>query len=252
MATKKTKVQETIDIPEADENGRGASTQELATIDHKLNHMLRGVLEKSRFDLLMQSPPAHAIRKRPDGFDYLPHGYVTHTLNEIFGFDWDHILLPCFNGNNHRILSEEESKLPTKNQSVIVFGQLVIRIWSFKNGVPDKILTTITKTGFGSAEIRKKQEPGDALKGAQSDSRKVCAAQLGPRLGLTLYYDDEAEIDKLEEREERKRKEQAESERVTDEMIDKAKELFAQGQPAKWIIKATGLTMDDLAKAGLL
>lgn len=229
---------------------RSASSKEIAvsapgmTID-----ILRGVLEQNRFELLMTPPPPHAIRKRPDGYDYLPHGYVTTAMNQIFGFDWDHKLLPVFDGNIYQFIPADEAKLPTQNPCVVVFGELNIRINRFKNGTHE-VITTITKTGFGGAEVRKKMERADAVKAAQSDSRKVCAAQLGPRLGLTLYYDDEAKIAEYEEQMQR----EAEAKELAEKLQRAESILNSEGNKMnpKQVADLVGLTVPDLAEAGLI
>lgn len=230
-------------------NDRSATGQELSTIRNSLD--LRGVLEEKRYKKLMEPPPPHAIRKRPDGYDYLSHGYVTLTLNEIFGFDWDHELLPM-NGSYYEYVSPEDAKLPTGNASVTVFGKLTIRIHHFDQKGNPRLVATITKTGFGSAEVRKKMERGDAVKAAQSDSRKVCAAQLGPRLGLTLYWDDEAKQEEFEEKQRRRKAEQEEEERVTPEKLEQAKAMLAEDKSPKEVAEALGLKVSDLSKNDLL
>lgn len=254
MPTKKNTKKPVIidnDPIQPDDNGRGASRKELQTVNRSVD--LRGVMEEKRYKVLMQPPPPHAIRKRPDGYDYLSHGYVTLTLNEIFGFDWDHRLLPVFDGNYYQYIPAEEANMPTGNPCVVVFGELTIRIHKLdKDGNSVGIAATIVKTGFGSAEVRKKQERGDACKGAQSDSRKVCAAQLGPRLGLTLYWDDEAKQEDYERRQQAKREAEEALERVTPERIEQARQMIADGKSPKETTKATGLTIEDLAEAGLL
>jgi len=180
-------------------NGRAISQPERGIVDEAMIRTLNNVLDQHRFELLMSEPPPHAIQKRDDGYPYLPHGYVTLTLNEIFGFDWDHVLLPVFNGNIYEYISAEDAKLPTKNPCVVVFGQLTVRINRIDDRGDISTIATIVKTGFGGSEIRKKMPRGNAVKGAASDSRKVCASQLGPRLGLTLYWNDEAELKDYED-----------------------------------------------------
>lgn len=253
---KRVHTKKAIETIEIDDNGdeeitRGATGNELAIVQS--TQALNGILDREHFNLLMEPPPPHAIRKRPDGYDYLSHGYVTLTLNNIFGSDWDHELLPVFGGNYYQFIPADETK--TGKDEVIVYGKLTVRIHEIgQDGLPRRLLATIVKTGFGSAQVRNKQERGDAIKGAQSDSRKVCAAQLGPRLGLTLYWDDEAKVAEYEEAKAKREAEVAdkENESLTDEQQALVTRMKAERKKPKEIAEAVGRTVGELSEMGVL
>ena len=163
------------------------------------------VMTGAQMAVLMQSTPEHAIKTRqgPGGkmLKYIPHGYATDQLNKAFGFDWDYVLLPYFNGGSVFHLEtiqvgiNNKTKLPIINRSISVYGELTVKIHNPKN--PTEILATIVKSGAGSSWWYPENELGDAIKSASSDGLKVAASKLG--IGLDLYWDDNAEQNKLEE-----------------------------------------------------
>ncbi len=154
------------------------------------------VISQVQFEVLSGKTPSHAIKTRPGRggktFRYVPHGFVTDRLNKAFGWDWDHRLLPVFDGNVCKLSETEEKGKHVRNVSV--YGELTVRIHNPKNL---EIVATIVKGGPGSQNWEETIEFGDALKGAKSDSLKVCASLLG--IGLDLYYDDTAELQKFED-----------------------------------------------------
>lgn len=173
-----------------DEPSREITVGEIRALE-EVDPRLKTILNQAQYDRLMTSPPPYAILIRPDGMRYLPHGYVTNEMNAIFGQDWDFELL-SIDGKPYEYISAEEANMPTKNPCIVVHGQLTVRIWQANGNGQLHLVTTITKHGIGGSEVRKKMERADAVKAAASDARKVCASQLGPRLGLTLYWNDEA------------------------------------------------------------
>lgn len=185
----------TQDLALVTASGRVITPEEASDIRQLVFESIGQYIEQSKFELLMQPPPKYAIKYREGGsktmYPYLKHGYVRLKMTQIFGIDWSHELLPVFAGEPYRMMSGEDSRLVTNNPSMMVYGRLIVNVRSVKRGGGAALLS-IVRTGFGSTEWRNKQEPGDALKGAQSDAFKVAAATLGPALGLTLYWDDEA------------------------------------------------------------
>lgn len=160
------------------------------------------VMNDEQMQAILGNTPKWAIKVRqgPGGkiYKYVTHGYVTDTLNKIFGFDWDLVIEPISEGKMYDIQVEEiidaRTKQPTKNRRhVAVSGYLLVRIHDPNN--PKTILATIKKSGFGSQEWLPTMEFGDALKGARSDLIKVCAYQLG--IGLDLYWNEQAEVEEF-------------------------------------------------------
>jgi len=152
------------------------------------------VISLIQFQVLSGKTPAYALKTRPGRggktFRYVPHGYVTDRLNKAFGWDWDHRLLPMFDSNVFRLSETDEKGKRVRN--VAVYGELTVRIRNPKNL---EVVASIVKGGPGSQNWEETVEFGDALKGAKSDSLKVCASLLG--VGLDLYYDDLAELHKF-------------------------------------------------------
>jgi len=131
---------------------------------------LPAVFSSAQVNFLQQSTPSEAIFTRKGRgnkeLSYVKQAYVTRTLNEVFGFDWD-----------FDVLWEQIGK-----GEVIVKGRLTVRTPS---GV------TISKTQFGGSAIKRAKDEGkpfsvgDDLKAAASDALKKCASLLG--IGLDLY-----------------------------------------------------------------
>ena len=176
------------------------------------------VFSASQIEQLSASTPEHAKRHRPGGggksLTYVPHGYVTGKLNQVFGYDWDFILLPVFDGSivkqvdiytplsksaspvmRERAL-EYQGRLCAVTHNLSVYGQLTVRVRNTKGA----IVTTITKPGVGSSIWHEENEYGDAVKSAKSDALKVAAHEIG--IALDLYWDEDAEFDKFEQQQE--------------------------------------------------
>ncbi len=142
----------------ATRNGHAANLDTLPT-----------VFTASQVDFLHQRTPPEAIRTRPgrsgQQLSYISQAYVTRTLNEVFGFDWD-----------FDVLWQEVGK-----GEVIVRGRLTVRTTT---GV------TIAKTQYGGSAIKRDKQGNafsvaDDLKSAASDALKKCSSLLG--IGLDLY-----------------------------------------------------------------
>lgn len=164
--------------------------------------------------IVTNETPKWAIKTRQGRggktFKYVPHGYVTDTLNKAFGFDWDLYIDPIEGKKMFSLEIEEikgkDGKIEKVDRHVVVAGRLVVRVHG-KNG--DR---TITKSGFGSQLWLPTMELGDALKAARSDLIKTCAFQLG--IALDLYWNERAELDDFVKIEVRKSEAQALSEKM--------------------------------------
>ena len=184
-------------LSQPSDNGREAPEQRSIV----QRDVILPVVNEAQIDILTGHTPAHAIKTRPGRggriFRYVPHGYVTDALNKAFGFNWSYRLLPVFNGNVYQLtVTEEEFGGKRKSvRNVCIYGELTVR-------VPDprsrEAWLEITKPGPGSQNWEETIEFGDALKGAKSDGLKVAAHELG--VALDLYYDDESELQRYEEK----------------------------------------------------
>lgn len=162
------------------------------------------VMAQKQIEILTAKTPSYAKKTRIGGggkvLTYVTHGYVTDMLNKAFGYDWDFKLLPVFDGSvaKHVTVKVGENK---KGEDILkhyisIYGELTVRIHN-----PSKlseVIATITKPGPGSSVWYPENEWGDALKSAKSDGLKVAAHELG--IALDLYWDDEAEFSKHEEK----------------------------------------------------
>jgi len=172
------------------------------------------VINETQYATLYGGTPDYAIRTRPGRggrtFRYVTHGYVTDRLNKAFGWNWSFQLLPVFNGNIFKLTETTEKGKTVRNLSV--YGELTVRVLNpFAKGQ----FIDIVKPGPGSQNWEESIEFGDALKGAKSDALKVAAHELG--IGLDLYYDDGAELQRYDEEQQRKAAETAEAERLAAE-----------------------------------
>lgn len=203
MTTKKPKQQsKTIVVSE-----REAPIQRSITIK---DLAVLKVMSEHQIKILTEGTPEYAIKTRPGGkgkvLKYVTHGYVKDVLNKGFGFDWDSKLLPYFNGNVYHQVDvdtgeKKKDKATGEIKSIIkhnltVCVELIIRVHNPSK--PSEIIATIVKTGIGSSVWYEENEWGDALKSARSDGVKVAATDLG--IASDLYWDDEAEFSKHEEK----------------------------------------------------
>jgi len=109
----------------------------------------------------MQRTDPNQIKERKSGggmVKYVDTAYMTVALNWACLMDWD-----------FHVLETREDTID-KKRHFTVLGCLVIHTTEGKK---------ITKQQFGSAVLKAKQETGDCLKAAASDSLKKCASQLG-------------------------------------------------------------------------
>ena len=175
-------------------------------------------MAQKQIEVLTARTPEHAIKTRPGGngreLKYVPHGYVTDTLNKAFGFDWDYVLLPYFDGNVYHLETvqtaiNQKTKEPIYTRYIAVYGELTVRIHNPKN--LKEVIATVKKPGPGSSVWYPVNELGDAIKAAKSDGLKVAAHELG--IALDLYWDDIAEQEQYISKQETKK-------RADEEIID--------------------------------
>lgn len=174
--------------------------------DVSVEKFVEPVLNQAQMNLVLNRTPEHAIKVRQGrggNYRYVPHGYVTDTLNKLFGFDWDFVQVPGANGEMFNLREEDvpiygkpdpKTKLPVVIGSdhmrhVTVFGYIEART----HGKREHILR---KSGAGSQLWLPGAELGDAIKGAISDCLKVCAQRFG--IALDLYYSEDDAIAKLQ------------------------------------------------------
>ena len=167
---------------------------------------LASVFNDAQMNLLLNRTPEYAKKKRPGpggkALTYVSHGYVTDQLNKIFGFNWDLVLDQMANGKMYELQVEITGKnnrgQDITTRHLAVCGHIEARI------VKNNKSTTIIKYGFGSQIWHPTMEFGDALKAARSDLLKTCAMQIG--VALDLYWNDMAEVEKFEQLQDEKRK----------------------------------------------
>lgn len=208
------------------------------------------VINEEQFRILYGKTPAHAIRTREGRggrtFKYIQHGHTTDRLNKAFGFAWSFTLLPIAGGDRFLLqVYDEQTKSGTKQvRDVAVYGELTVQIYDDKG----KLVTTVVKGGMGSQRWEMGTEFGDALKGAESDAKKFAAKELG--IGLDLYYDDDAAIERYEQL----LAEQAERKRQEDEWLNppawvaQANEMRTTGKSSSQIATVIGVTIAEVNK----
>lgn len=198
MTTKKQNKNKSIVVSTSDREApiqRQVSQKDLAVMK---------VMAEKQIAILTAKTPDYAIKTRQGGggrmLRYVSHGYVTDQLNKAFGFDWDFKLLPVFDGSiaKHITVKTGENK---KGDDILkhyisVYGELTVKIHNPSK--PSEVIAVITKPGPGSSVWYPENEWGDAVKAAKSDGLKVAAHELG--IALDLYWDDEAEFSKHEEK----------------------------------------------------
>lgn len=152
------------------ELGREANvTNELMTVDG-------GALTEAQQAVLTQKTPTNVVKQRkgPGGkmLSYVPHAWVTATLNQAFGWAWS------WDVQEWRLVPDGDPR------EVFVLGKLTVHT---QNG-------DLVKSQFGSATVKRSRttnEPlsiGDDLKAASSDALKKSSSLLG--LALDLYGSD--------------------------------------------------------------
>lgn len=208
------------------------------------------VINEEQFRILYGKTPAHAIRTREGRggrtFKYIQHGHTTDRLNKAFGFAWSFQLLPI-SGNDRFMLQiyDEQTKGGNKLvRDVAVYGELTVQIYDAKG----KLVTTVVKGGMGSQRWEMGTEFGDALKGAESDAKKFAAKELG--IGLDLYYDDDAAIERYEQLQREQEEIRREEEILNNppEWVSKARGMILEGRSRKAIADALGVSIADISK----
>ena len=121
--------------------------------------------------IINQVVPPSVIKTRPGRggktFSYVSHDWVTKTLNEAFGFDWDFEPMP--------------ETMSLQDDGIGLFCRLTVRIGEHR----------ITKVEYGWKETilnrdsNRAMGTGEQIKSAISDGLRRCAMRLG--LGLSLY-----------------------------------------------------------------
>lgn len=208
------------------------------------------IINSEQFKVLYGKTPAHAIRTREGRggrtFRYIQHGHTTDRLNKAFGFAWSFVLLPIAGGDRFLLqVYDEQTKSGTKQvRDVAVYGELTVQLYDEKG----KLITTIVKGGMGSQRWEMGTEFGDALKGAESDAKKFAAKELG--IGLDLYYDDDAAIERYEQlqAEQAERKRQEDEWNNPPEWVKQANEMRAAGKSSSQIATFIGVTIAEVNK----
>lgn len=260
-ATKKFDIVRTVNLDSEEVvTGEVVSREAPADRDFNKSMVIMPVMNDQQLSILLNRTPGWAIKTRQGKagqiYKYVPHGYVTDSLNKAFGFDWDLVIDPMFEGRMYAIELEEiyntKTKQTTQRRHMAITGHLTIRVHN-PNSKEHEVIATIQKSGFDSQEWLPTMEFGDALKGARSDLIKTCAYQLG--IALDLYWNERAEISEFEnqvrEREEKAVKEkwvqdQAKSGSPTNfaSLLSKAQTDFQfDGNELERILD---LTMDDI------
>jgi len=158
--------------------------------------IIQSVMNEAQWMVLAGRTPKHLIKKRPGKggktFSYVPHGYVTATLNRCFGFDWDFELLPWGDGDyfqyREAVMGEDYKgdELELRPASVLVHGKLTVRVRD--PGDPTRVIAPISKSAIGEKEAIRGMTWGGLVKSAASDALKKASSLLG--VALDLYWQD--------------------------------------------------------------
>lgn len=135
---------------------------------------LIAISDAQRSVLTQQTPDDAILTRKGKGgktFSYVPHAWVTETLNNAFGWAWSWEI------TEWRLVPEAEPR------EVFVLGRLTVH---GRHG-------DLAKTQFGSSDVKRNRSGevlsiGDDLKAASSDALKKCASLLG--IALDLYKAD--------------------------------------------------------------
>lgn len=208
MTKRQSKKSQEIIIPDTQlitATGRSISIEDMEEIRQMVFDGIGMYMMPTKFQELMTPPPAYAIQTRPDGYPYLKHGYVRLKMLEIFGMDWDFEILPVYNNQPYQLIPPDD-KMATP-ASVITFGKLTLRLNPLDNNGKPMLEHPMVKviSGSGTADWRRKMPFGKAINAAESSTFRRCAMPLGPALGLTLYWNDDAMFEEHEKSERVKR-----------------------------------------------
>lgn len=233
-------------LPAPKSNGVSREAPEDRTIG-RYEDVNTPVVNSEQFKVLYGKTPAHAIRTREGRggrtFKYIQHGHTTDRLNKAFGFAWSFVLLPISGGDRFMLqIYDEQTKGGTKQvRDVAVYGELTVYLYDSKRN----LIATIVKGGMGSQRWEMGTEFGDALKGAESDAKKFAAKELG--IGLDLYYDDDAAIERYETLQ--REKEEWEASMREPVWVDEARRMMADKEHPKSraeIAKAIGVSIGEI------
>ena len=133
--------------------------------------ILRGATELTveQVQKFFTQTPEDKVKVRPakggGTWKYVAGGYVTQTLNSLFGFNW-----------SFEVITSMKEALATANTgTVVVQGRLKVKIGE----------EWITKEQFGRKEVTYKKgthdllDFGNDMKAAATDAKKKCASELG-------------------------------------------------------------------------
>lgn len=173
-------------------------TQSPAIVTSSFGDIVAAVISEKQFSVLSGRTPKDVIRHRPGKggktFAYVPHGYVTSTLNKAFGFDWDWRILPNGAGDSYTyhppVSTTHKGKTIERPGSIIVKGELTVRIRNPEN--LSQVIATITREAFGEKEEVNGMTWGAHIKSAASDALKKAATLIG--IALDLYYAEPDEV----------------------------------------------------------
>lgn len=245
MATKKKSEQEQPEVLTGEIVMREAPEQRIMNI----KEIQQPSLNAAQLRMLTGQTPKWAVKTRQGrggkAFKYVPHGYVTDTLNKAFGFDWDLEITPISGDKLYALEIERDSK-GVETRHIAVSGKLIVRVHTPKG------VRTITKSGFGSQTWNATMELGDALKGARSDLVKTCAYQLG--IALDLYWNERAELDEFVAGEIRKTESARIAEKLTSGVPDNAILLLSRSMSefsmnGLQVAELCGITIDNIMSA---
>lgn len=163
-------------------------TTDAAIVVSQFRDVVASVMNEAQFAIISGRTPKSVIKRRPGKggktFSYVPHGYVTATLNKAFGFHWSFDIMPNGKGDFYTHFPAEPEQ--SRSASIVVIGKLTVYVHD-----PDdrsKVLAVIEKTSTGEKEVIKGMSWGGMLKSAESDALKKAASRLG--IGLDLYWQD--------------------------------------------------------------
>lgn len=152
---------------------------------------------QTQFEILTEKVPPHALKKREDGYEYVASGWIKKKLFDAFGMDWNEEMLPIDGDKLYALKEDQQNNKPVRYIAVMLRVRANIR-----NPKTLEVITTLEKVGVGSQVWRNKMELGDAIKGAKTDALRNAAFDMG--IGFNYKWDDEAELQKFDEKQKAK------------------------------------------------
>jgi hypothetical protein len=221
-------------------------TNDKAIVISNFREVVASVMNEAQFAIISGRTPKSVIKRRPgkggQAFSYVPHGYVTATLNKAFGFHWSFEVLPNGRGDRYEVIQGIETinkagKKVLTPTSVIVQGRLTVFVHN-----PDKmseVIATFSKDSTGEKEFLPGMTWGAHIKAAESDALKRCAARLG--IANDLYWADSEEdaIDRNGHEE------------AVDEITTKVRAMQKEGISLPDTARVLGLKIGDVASRRL-